>query len=183
SDLDLFFLLAISEYLAVTGDSAFLDETVPFYRGRSQPQDCSVLNHIRVAFDHLLFTIGLGDSDLIRVLDGDWSDDVVLRNVFPFAPLTSPGLTIKHGESVLNSQMALYILPRLACVLAALDSPLAQPLSQQLQDALEPILPRLEKGVLAHWNGQFYARAVLRYWWNGQRVLRAGRLDLAGQAG
>src|SRR5690606_10885731 len=78
-------------------------------------------------------------------------------------------------------QMALYILPRLACVLAALDSPLAQTLSQQMQAELEPILPRLEKGVLAHWNGQFYARAVLRYWWNGKRVLRADRLDLEGQ--
>jgi hypothetical protein len=181
SDLDLFFLLAISEYLAATGDSAFLDETVPFYRGLKQPQDRSVLNHIRVAFDHLLYTVGTGESDLIRVLDGDWSDDVVLRNVFPFAPLTSPGLTIEHGESVLNSQMALYILPRTAGVLGTLDSPGAQTLSQQMRAELEAILPRLEAGILAHWNGQFFARAVLRYWWNGRRVLRANQLDLEGQ--
>jgi hypothetical protein len=181
SDLDLFFLLAVSEYLAVTGDSAFLEEVVPFYRGLNQPADRSVLNHIRVAFDHLLYTVGVGESNLIRVLDGDWSDDVVLRNVFPFAPLTSPRLTIEHGESVLNSQMALYILPRLACVLAGLESPLAQTLSQQMEAELEPILPRLEQGVLAHWNGEFYARAVLRTWWNGKRLLRADRLDLEGQ--
>ncbi|MAS37439.1 MAG: hypothetical protein CL610_25795 [Anaerolineaceae bacterium] len=182
SDLDLFFLLAVAEYLAATGDTAFLDEHVPFYPGFNQPQDCSVLNHIRVAFDHLLHDIGIGDSDLIRVSDGDWSDDVVLRNVFPFAPLTSPRLTIEHGESVLNSQMALYILPRIADLLAGLGNvPAARTLGEHMQAEIAPALPRLENGIRAHWNGAFYARAVLRYWWNGKRVLRPDKLDLEGQ--
>lgn len=181
SDLDLFFLLAIGEYLAVTGDTGFLDEEVPFYRGVNQPQDRSVLNHIRVAFDHLLHEVGVGEHNLIRVRDGDWSDDVVLRNVFPFSPLVSPRLTIEHGESVLNSQMALYILPRITGVLGALAHTGANALSESMQAELNDLLPRLESGIMAHWNGQFFARAVLRTWWNSPRVLRADRLDLEGQ--
>ena len=53
SDLDLFFLLAMTEYLAVTGDEDFLHENVSFYPADPQPEDQTVLHHMQVAFDHL----------------------------------------------------------------------------------------------------------------------------------
>ncbi len=181
SDLDLFFLLAVGEYLAATGYNQFLTETTPFYPGITQPADRTVLNHIRIAFNHLIHEVNLGSSDLLRVMDGDWSDDVILRNVFPSAPLTSPGLSIKHGESVPNSQMALYVLPRIAEVLGGLALPEAVALSQQMRADLQAFLDRLKRGVQAQWNGQFYHRATLRYWWNGTRILHANKFDLEAQ--
>lgn len=181
SDLDLFFLLAVGEYLAATDHTEFLTETAPFYPGINQPEDRTVLGHIRTAFNHLIHEVNLGTNDLIRVMDGDWSDDVILRNVFPSAPLTSPGLSIKHGESVPNSQMALYVLPRIAEILGALDVPEAIALSQQMQADLQTFLDRLKRGVQKQWNGQFYHRATLRYWWNGTRILHAHKFDLEAQ--
>ena len=38
SDLDLFFLLAVNEYLSATGDMNFLDEEVPFYPPEARAQ-------------------------------------------------------------------------------------------------------------------------------------------------
>ena len=72
SDLDLFLMLALGEYLAVTGDMAFLDQKVPFYPASGpQPNALTVLDHARTAFDHLIHGVGIGDNGLIRVGDGD----------------------------------------------------------------------------------------------------------------
>ncbi len=57
SDLDLFFLLALSEYLAATGDWAFLHAEVPFYPRGARPKPplgLTVLDHVRVAVQHLV---------------------------------------------------------------------------------------------------------------------------------
>ena len=51
SDLDLFFLLGLGEYLAATGDLAFLDSVEPYYPRGSRSG--TVLDHVRTAFDHL----------------------------------------------------------------------------------------------------------------------------------
>jgi Glycosyl hydrolase 36 superfamily, catalytic domain len=190
SDIDLFFLLAMTEYLAATGDMGFLNAQVPFYPGRNHPQDRTVLNHIRVAWDHLIYEVGVGDNNLIRVLDGDWSDDVVLKNVFPagiltspLSLLTSPGQTVEKGESVLNSQMALVILPGIAKLLASQPPSAAQDLGRIMLARLETLMPQLEEGIKAQWQekGRFYARAILRYWWGCERVLHKNQLDLEGQ--
>ncbi len=74
SDLDLFFLLAMSEYLAATGDLAFLDREEPFYPPGERPVTVAgqtVLDHIRVAAHHLLRNIGVGEHGLLRIGDGD----------------------------------------------------------------------------------------------------------------
>jgi len=192
SDLDLFFLFALTEYLAVTGDYGFLDEIIPFYPARNQPNDRRVIEHIRLAFDHLMDVeggVGIGSNDLFRVSDGDWSDDVVVRNVFPFKPLVSPGLTIKDGESVLNTQMALYILPRMANVLLQKPSPEAQELGAHIHDVFNENKSRLEAGLEAMWrkdqepNYGHYARAILRYWNGGNYVLHEDlkEIDLEAQ--
>ena len=163
SDLDLFFLLAMCEYLSATGDYAFLDEKVPFYPPQETPE-ATVLDHIRKAVWHLLEITGVGDNGLIKVGSGDWSDSIVLETSLRDGP--GPfGVTYnnskQNGESVPNTQMALYVLPLLAAVLKDRDP--------DLVDILYDIpnqpdrITRLRKAVEQQWNNKgWYNRAVLR---------------------
>jgi len=160
SDLDLFFLLALSEYLAATGDLAFLDVEVPFYpRGArpASPLGSTVLDHVRVAVKHLIESVGLGDHGLIKIGDGDWSDGIVFESAMKDAP--GPfGVTFQnskdHGESIPNSQMALYVLPLAAAWVEGQDRDLAA--------QMRALLPALREAVGRQWNGRWFTRALLR---------------------
>ena len=177
SDLDLFFLLAMTEYLSATGDMAFLDEDVPYY-----PPDAphnapgtTVLDHIRFAITHIFEGVGIGDNGLIKVGSGDWSDSIVLETslrdgVGPF------GVTYQnskdHGESVPNTQVALYVLPLLGAILGRRAPDVAQ--------AAVANLDGLRKAVSNQWNpAGWYNRAVLRGIHNAPIVIR--RHDLEAQ--
>ncbi|HEY3289353.1 MAG TPA: hypothetical protein VGK87_04420, partial [Anaerolineae bacterium] len=158
TDLDLFVLLALCEYLAATGDRAFLDASVPYYPLGQQPPESysnSVYDHIRLTVHHLIDTVGLGEHDLLRIGDGDWSDSIVIETA-----LRELGLRVNldnsrlHGESVPNSQMALYVLPRIAHLLEQRDTKLA--------DAVRLLCARLDKAVMLQWNGLWFTRAILR---------------------
>jgi len=161
SDLDLFFLLALNEYLAATGDLAFLDAQAPFYpRGTPCPwvEGTTVLDHVRVAVKHLDEGVGIGDSGLIKIGDGDWSDGVVLEAALRDA-LNPLGVnfdqSVRCGESVPNTQMALYVLPRTAALVEPRDPALAARLRKNLA--------RFEEALQQQWTaGGWYARAVLR---------------------
>ena len=161
SDLDLFFLLALAEYLAATGDVAFLDAKVPYYPREAPPPaplGATVLDHVRAAVKHLMEGIGVGAHGLIRISDGDWSDGVVISNALQkggalkFAAWFEN--TKARGESVPNTQMALYVLPLIAAQLEAHDADLAA--------RLRAWLPGLREAVNRQWTGRWYTRAVLR---------------------
>ncbi len=159
SDLDLFFLLALTEYLAATNDLNFLKEAVPFYppdRAPSAP-GITVLDHVRVALTHLFEKIGLGENGLLRVRSGDWSDSIVLETAIRDGLLgTSYQNSKAHGESIPNSQMALYVLPLLATQLQQV----APDVTRLLRDGR---VERLRIAVNAQWTEQgWYRRAVLR---------------------
>ncbi|MCL4507252.1 MAG: hypothetical protein M1434_01450 [Chloroflexi bacterium] len=158
SDLDLFLLLALNEYLAASGDAAFLDAEAPFYPRGAQPQPpfgMSVLDHIRVALHHLMETVGTGENGLLRIGDGDWSDSIVIDSVLNGLPLgINLENTREHGESVPNSQMALYVLPRIAALLDMRDPELA--------GRIRAFTAGLQKAVMLQWNGRWFTRAVLR---------------------
>lgn len=160
SDLDLFFLWALSEYVAATGDRAFLDEEHPLW----PPATGEVLSmraHARVAFRHLFDDVGLGPHGLIRVRTGDWSDGIVFL-------ASDRARAESEGESVPNSQMALHVLPRAAAVLV--DDPLLASEIAQFVDALAPI-------VREQWNGGWYRRA----WFGVDEPYGDARIDLEGQ--
>jgi hypothetical protein len=172
SDLDLFFLLALSEYIAATGDVDFLKEEAPFYPEDGWPVVGSVLEHARVAFDHLTEKVGLGENNLIRLSDGDWSDAVLLDNVLRFWKLVSFDETVERGESIPNSQMALYVLPRFTRLLAGLEWQEAKDAAQAMQAKLDTLLPALETALAAQWTSQhWYARAVMRSRWRNRQVV------------
>lgn len=160
SDLDLFFMLAVTEYLAATGDNALLYEEIPFYPPDAAPREGGTtgLDHIRAAARNLFESVGAGRNGLIKVGSGDWSDGIVIETALadgigPF------GVTYqnskRNGESVPNTQMALYVLPVLAALVEAHDGDLAA--------YLRAPLAGLREAAARQWNpAGWYNRAILR---------------------
>jgi cellobiose phosphorylase len=90
SDTEIWFLMALCEYLDVSGDMACLDEMLTWFpEGKS-----SLWDHAKRAFDWITKGIGTGQHGLILILEGDWNDY-----------LSTVGARGK-GESVMNSGMA-----------------------------------------------------------------------------
>lgn len=182
SDLDLFFLLALNEYLAATGDTEFLALRVPFYKAgetRTLPpgaQGTTVLDHARAAVYHLIERVGKGDHGLIRIGDGDWSDGVVFENCMKLggiAGLVWFAQSKANGESIPNTQMALYVLPLTAALLREHDPALVG----KITDFIEGLAPALE----GWWRGSWYARAVLRDALNQPQTVGADAINLESQ--
>jgi cellobiose phosphorylase len=120
SDLDLFLLLAVFEHVTVTGDTTWLtNPNIPFY-GSTSPS--SVLDHLRVAFKHLVDEVGVGNHGFVRCGDGDWDDGLVVE--YDPSPLAIAYST-EFGESVPNTLMAIYVLPRIARVIEGVDAQLS----------------------------------------------------------
>ncbi len=175
SDLDLFFLLAITEYLAATGDFELLQTEVPFYPREAPVQhDCSVMQHLRATVSHLLESIGTGEHGLVRIGSGDWSDAIVVETSLRDGP---EGYAIENskdaGESIPNTQMALYVLPRFANLIEAYDADLGQ----KCRDPLE----HWRRSLLGTWNGEWFIRAILRDIWNNPVYVGEDLLDLEAQ--
>jgi hypothetical protein len=161
SDLTLFFLWAMGEYIGATGDEAFLDERVPFWPKQAEP-DARGWDHVVGAVRHLFDVVGTGEHGLIRIGTGDWSDGIVGE-----AP--DRDLAIAAGESVPNTQMAVAVLPRIADIVEPRDAALAAEIRARV-DAFRGALP-------SAWGGDFYGRA---FFGDGELV-RAGEVDLEAQ--
>ena len=141
SDLQLFLLWALTEYLFFTRDFTFLDHVIPFYpRGEEKS---TVRERVTLALDYLYGTIGFGEHGLIRVGDGDWSDGISLfaRDRRRF---------VAQGESVFNSALALYVLPRVADLLDDWN-PAAAALARENSESIK-------QSVLKCWNGKWFYR-------------------------
>jgi hypothetical protein len=146
TDLALFFLWALSEHVWATGDSDFLDETVPFYPKRAAGLS-TVRERVVLACRYLRHRIGVGTHGMMRVGSGDWSDPIALmvrkRTAFR-----------RRGESGFNTAMAAYVLPRAAALLDSSHPPLAQDMRRfagELRAAME-----------SAWTGRWFLRG-----WDG----------------
>ncbi|MBI3201960.1 MAG: hypothetical protein HYZ29_10485 [Myxococcales bacterium] len=142
SDLPLFFLWALGEYLGATGDLAFLDEKAPYWPRGARP-NATVWDHTAGALKHLFEGVGTGEHGLIRIGTGDWSDGIVME-----AP--DRELAVAKGESVPNTQMAVAVLPRIADLIDGR----APDLAKDIRARVEAYRLALEK---AH-NGKFFYR-------------------------
>ncbi len=160
SDLDLFFLWALAEYVVATGDTAFLDDENPYW-----PPDAaapaSMREHARRAARHLIDEVGTGPHGLVRVGTGDWSDGIVMR-------ASDRAVATSVGESVPNSQMATWVLPVAAAALFAGD-PLA--------DELNAFAALLRAELAEEWTGAWFRRA----WFDVDEPNGDAAIDLESQ--
>lgn len=161
SDLALFFLWALGEYLGATGDLAFLDQPMPFWPRDAAP-DAIVWDHLHDAVRHLFDVVGTGEHGLIRVQTGDWSDGIVFE-----AP--DRDLAVAAGESVPNTQMAITVLPRVADLIEPRDAALAAEIRQRVE--------AMREAVQVAWTGSFFGRA---YFGDGE-LAHADKVNLEAQ--
>lgn len=111
SDLPIWLLWALTEYVWATQDPTILDEVVATTGGISR----SVRDGTLAAWTRLRDGVGLGAHGLLRVGSGDWND--------PIAAM-APNRRAFHdrGESVFNSAFAAHALPRAAELVETWDS-------------------------------------------------------------
>ena len=157
SDLEIYCLLAFSEYLLATKDVGYVKQRIPYKikANRSATADRSVLEAVVDAYRYLVNHTSTGQHGLMRVQTGDWND-----GFSALAGCGGPGAcqtaVQAQGESIANSAMMAHVLERFA-------------------QALE--LCQVDKRVLNVGGVRAFAvaqkRAVLEYGWNGQFVNRA----------
>lgn len=147
SDLHLFLLWSLLEYLYATRDFQFLEKHLPFY-----PLDCgqsaTVLDRIEVSLKYLFQRVGVGEHGMIKVGSGDWSDGISLL-------VKNRGALLKRGESTFNSAFALYIIPLLRDLLKERKPKLSSFLIHQYE--------LIKDACLGAWNGRWFYRG-----WNGK---------------
>ncbi|MCX8064472.1 MAG: hypothetical protein N3G21_04790 [Candidatus Hydrogenedentes bacterium] len=140
SDLDLFFMWAVFEYLGATFDKGLLWEEVPFVDSKERK---TFLDHIKMSFQHLKGKIGVGKHGLVRAGSGDWNDPLLAFS-------NNPIRTFLAGESSFNSLLALCVIPKLASILEEYDLEFAQALSKYAEE--------IKKNVSNTWNGKWFIR-------------------------
>ncbi len=163
SDLDIFFLWALGEYLGMTRDYDFLNESLPYYPPAKKCNG-TVIEHAWTAFKHLTEKIGVGPHGVIRCLTGDWND--VLFAFSNFSPFT-----LVRGESSLNAGLATLALPPLADALETIDTDFAH--------ALRQFSGEQANALRQFWTGEWVARGYLG---RGDKMLGTDRLFLDTQS-
>ena len=147
SDIYLFLLWGIEQYVYLTRDYELLEEPFPFY---NEPDlRSTVAEKVELLITYLISEkVGFGEHDLIKSNDGDWSDGISLmvKNRKKFK---------KYGESTFNSSFALYIIPRVLELVKISNNQLVNSCLEKLES--------LKQAILKSYNGRWFYRG-----WDGQ---------------
>jgi len=163
SDLPLWLLWTASEYVLATRDTAFLDEELPTWplRGPTAGKE-SVRKLLARCYKHLIDDVGVGDHGVMRMLNDDWNDALVM-----FWGQRNMKETVEKGESVLNSAMAAWVFDYYARMLAYAGGDAAE-IAHAREKAEEN-----RKAARAQWTGKWLRRAWLgpTIGWLGEKGL------------
>jgi hypothetical protein len=150
SDMPMWLIWAVSEYVLATRDVRFLDSEVGTVYGESAGRD-SVRNLLARCYRHLTDDVGTGEHGLMRMLQDDWNDALVNA----WTTQAEAKEVVEKGESVLNSAMAAYVFDYYAHMLtyAGGDQRLTLPIWQKVEEH--------RRAVRAQWTGEWFRRAWL----------------------
>ncbi|RIK09126.1 MAG: hypothetical protein DCC49_07460 [Acidobacteria bacterium] len=139
SDLPIFLLWALTEYVWATGDFEFLSREIPFYP-KERETASTVAERIELAFRYLRDELGCGEHGLLRVGSGDWSDPITAM---------APDRKAFHerGESGFNTGFAAYALPRAAALMQGRTA-------EEMRDFANILSAAMEQT----WNGNWFYR-------------------------
>jgi len=161
SDMPLWLLWAASEYVLATRDKAFLDEKIPTLLAKPAGQTATVKELLARCYLHLTDHVGLGEHSLMRMLQDDWNDALVIVWAQRVAKEC-----VARGESVLNSAMAAWVFDYYARLLtAAGDSARATEVRAKADEH--------RKASRLQWTGKWFRRAWLgpTLGWLGENTL------------
>lgn len=148
SDQALWSLWLAVEYAAATDDLEALRAPAPFHPVH-QSEPVPLVEHLIGHLRHLVDVVGVGDHGHIRIRNADWNDSA----------LTLAGidrvLMEEQGESVLNSAMAAWVLPRFAGLLRRLDPERWRSTADEADD----LATGWRALVAGEWNGRWFRRA------------------------
>jgi len=154
SDLPMWLLWLVSEYVLATRDTDFLNEKIPALLSATPGRSDTVRNLLERCYRHQVDDVGVGEHGVMRMRVDDWNDGLIY---------TWAASAFKEGaetsESVLNSAMAAWVFNYYARMLdyAGGNASFAKEVrrtAEQHRDATK-----------AQWNGKWFRRA-----WLGQKV-------------
>jgi hypothetical protein len=162
SDMPLWLIWAVCEYILGTRDVRFLDSDVVTVYGANARRD-SVRNLLSRCYKHLINDVKLGEHGLMRMLQDDWNDALVNA----WVPQSDAKECVEKGESVLNSAMAAYVFDYYARMLAYAGDE---------ERITTPIRRKAEEhrvAVREQWNGKWFRRAWLgpTHGWLGEKCV------------
>eukprot|EP01084_Bolivina_argentea_P097331 174977_1 len=144
SDLELYLLLTVSEYILITKDIDFLYESVNINIFNNIGNK-TVLECLLEAYDFLHSHINVGIHGVIRLQSGDWNDGIATMENNNYIE------TLKKAESGLNTAMLTYVLPKFITVLnmIGINKQSMHEFIDQQENVLNTVL----------WNGKWLNRA------------------------
>jgi hypothetical protein len=145
SDQAMWSLWLAAEYAAATGDLDAFVAPAPFHPSYAA-EPVPLVQHLIRQFRHLVDVVSVGEHGHIRIRNADWNDSALT-----LAPIDH-ALMQKHGESVLNSAMAAWVLPRFAGLLRRLGE-------TSYADEADERAAQWRALVAGEWNGRWYRRA------------------------
>jgi Glycosyl hydrolase 36 superfamily, catalytic domain/Glycosyltransferase family 36 len=148
SDMPMWLIWAVSEYVLATRDTAFLDSDVVTMYGKNAGRE-SVRNLLARCYRHQIDDVRTGEHGLMRMLQDDWNDALVNA----WTTQAESKEVVEKGESVLNSAMAAYVFDYYARMLAY---------SGEKDLVTLPIRQKAEehrKAVRGQWAGKWFRRA------------------------
>jgi hypothetical protein len=149
SDMPLWLLWAVSEYVLATRDLAFLDERITTAYGRQVTTE-PVRDLLARCFRHQVRDVGTGEHGLVRALHEDWNDALIA-----WVPPQFVKEYLVQSESVLNSAMAVHVYERYAELLSYAGDEAA--FATDIRARAE----RLRQAVRSQWTGKWFRRAWL----------------------
>ena len=147
TDLPIFLLWAIVEYLGATGDSGLLDERVPFYP-KERGLASTVRERIELAWYYTRYRVGIGPHGILRAGSGDWNDPISLM-------VPNHRAFVKNGESSFNTAFTIHVLPKTAAIVENWDPKGAR----EMRAFSEALAKAMDKA----WTGEWYLRG-----WDGR---------------
>jgi len=150
SDLEMWLLWLASEYVLATRDRAFLEEVITTYPSGGSVVKEKARDILARCYRHLTEEVGTGQHGLMRLMMGDWNDNMVVGYV---SPAQYPEVH-RVAESVLNAAMASYVLEYYATMLRYLgEDGLASDAHQKAEAQ--------RQAVRAQWAGRWFRRSWL----------------------
>jgi hypothetical protein len=158
SDMPLWLIWAVCEYILATRDVRFLDsEVVTAYgsdpnavRGEGAGRD-TVRNLLLRCYKYLTQDVKTGEHGLMRMLQDDWNDALVRA----WVPQSDVKECVQKGESVVNSAMAAYVFEYYARMLGYAGD------GEHVIAPIRVIAEQHRAAVRGQWTGKWFKRAWL----------------------
>jgi hypothetical protein len=162
SDLPLWLLWAVSEYVLATRDVDFLDEKIPARLSDTANRTDTVRNLLERCYRHQVNDVGVGQHGIMRMKVDDWNDGLIYtwaQNSFKEC--------IETSESVLNSAMAAWVYNEYAGMLDFAGG------GTNLAKELRASADKHREATRAQWNGKWFKRVWLghKLGWLGDSTL------------